>query len=533
MDSRRLYFDPNDDNIKKEILTLIIQYLDENGFRSSAFILSEEAHIDENNSETKERDESRTALYSSLKKYLKNGDWSQIEALQLDKTESPRFIYQLYRYHFLELLNSGDAHSALTFLSSRLRPYKPFEDPIGDFDSLCLLLCDSPSGQGLNSFPDLEKSLEKLLAELETIIERTSSRVINHKSHPRRLERLMQQAAAERVLNYSTGTVKSIIHDFKPVILPKDHKCDLPKEHVGPIKSIKVVHGTHNLVSGGSDGKIILWNLLQKSKKSTLNAHSGRVWSVAAYKNSGIDQPLVIASAGGDGKIVLWPTNSQNNSIVLDSFGQDVYSIDISSSTSKLVSGGFDREFSVYDLSTCEKIAGHHGHQAAITSVIFDPSGNLAVTGGKDLSVKIWDLRNGIVVKTLGPILSEVTSVDCDRCFTKILASVKNSTIKLWDLRMSESVNTFKGHKNLKKHFIRASFGPDDRTIMSGSDDGRFYFWGVQTGQPLRIITPPNYEPLNTEKAAYEILYFQGHNNFISTCESNVICLWNSDCSSD
>ena len=111
--NQQQFFDPNDENIKKEILFMIAQYLDETGFRSSAQILSEEANFSSDHSARKEK-------LIKLKNALKENDWSQIESLQIDKNQNPRFVYQLYRYHFIEILSTGDFNKALQFLSSRL-----------------------------------------------------------------------------------------------------------------------------------------------------------------------------------------------------------------------------------------------------------------------------------------------------------------------------------------------------------------------------------------------------------------------------
>lgn len=503
------YFDPNDEKIKKEILMMITQYLDETGFRSSAQILSDEAKINSS------KDSDRKQEMNLLKNSLKNGDWTQIEALQLDKSQSPRFIYQLYRYHFLELVVSGDAHSALQFLSTRLRPYKAFEDPSGDFDSLCLLLVDSASASGVETPPNLAEALEKLLSLVDTSLEHVNYTPSQRSDNiPKgRLVRLMQQAVSLQLSCYPRGAVKSIVNNFKPAVLPSCNPRSLPVEHKGPIKTISVIPGTDTLISGGADSNVIVWDLKRKMKSCVLKGHTGRVWSVVAKK------PNVAASAGGDGTVRIWNLQSRETRYTIHDFANDIYSVDMDSSGQKLITAGFDRTFCLYDVESGKPVFKKQGHQASITSVLFDPSGNMAVTGGKDLSIKIWDIRNALVVRELSPVLSEVTSVHADRSFSCILGSTKNSTIRIWDMRMSEAVNLLRGHQNTSKHFVRACFGPDDRTVLSGSDDGKIYVFGATSGSILESF------PAH-QKGSYGMVYCESMHAFVSHGEDNVIQIW-------
>jgi WD40 repeat protein len=95
----------------------------------------------------------------------------------------------------------------------------------------------------------------------------------------------------------------------------------------------------------------------------------------------------------------------------------------------------------------------------------------MAISGGKDLRVSIWDLRSGICVQSLKPILAEVSSVCADDSFTRILAAVKNNTNRIWDLRAANTSLSLKGHQNSSKLFVRAIFGPQERTVISGSEN--------------------------------------------------------------
>ena len=268
------------------------------------------------------------------------------------------------------------------------------------------------------------------------------------------------------------------------------------------------------MLSGGSDSNVVVWDLKHRMKQSILKGHKGRIWSIAAKK------PNIAASASGDGTVKVWNLQSRDEKYSIK-YDNDVYSVDINKSGTKLITGGFDKIFELFDVETGRSLFKKEGHLAAITSVLFDPSGNMAVTGGKDLTIRIWDLRNAIVVRELTPVLAEVSSVAADSCFSKILGSTKNSSIRIWDLRMTEEVTLLRGHQNQSTHFIRACFGPDDRTVLSGSDDGKLYVWGSTSGNILEAF--PAYD-----KGSYGMVYSQSTNQFVSCGEDNCIYTWNS-----
>jgi len=504
---RQHYFDSENPLIKREIISMIIQYLDENGFRTSAQILSDEGKFNSAPNSSRVRD------LMVLRNSLKSGEWPKIESLQIDKSQPPSFIYQLYRHHFIELLLTGDSQSALLFLSSRLRPYRAFEDPIGDFDSLCLLLVESASPSRSITLPDTEQSLKKILNQIDDSVAQATCEMAERPMERGRLVHLMQQALSSQLSSYPRGSVKSIVNDFVPAILPDSKPINLPTEHTGQVKTIAMVPESETLLTGGSDSTILMWDIKRRMKSGVLKGHHGRIWSVAASTNN------IAASGGGDGTIRIWDLSKKEQKAIFENHKSDVYSVDLDVTGKKLISGGFSRSFNVWDVQYEKLLLQQTEHQAAITSVMFDPSGNMAITGGKDLSIKIWDLRNAIVVRTLTPILSEITAVSADRSFTRILGAMKNSTHRIWDIRMSEGILLLKGHQNASKHFVRAHFGPDDRTVLSGSDDGKIYCWGSTTGNILETFN-------GHTGGVFDVIYSERNECFVSCGNENTVSLW-------
>jgi WD40 repeat protein len=500
-------FDHEDPSIKHEILMMILQYLEENGFRSSALVLRNEARF-----QSPEEPSQATDL-TGVHHIVSSGSLAQLEAIQLPKVVPPRLVYTIYRHRFLDLLLSGDTHSALPYLSSRLRPFRAFEDQPGDFNQLCFLLVDCASPSRSLALPDLEISRQKTLAAIEAHIASSSIPSGDRAIPNGRLSHLMQQAAAYQLTKYPLGQISSIMSDFIPAVVPKVTDRILSGGHTTNIKAIAFVPRRGLLLSGGSDSSLVVWDVDRMHIVKRLTGHGSRIWDVSARER-------VAVSGSGDGTIRIWDLTKYELASIISGHNRDVYSVNLDATGSKIVSGGFDCQLRIWDVtnpqSPIQTIAEHKG---AVTSVCFDSSGNLAVSGGKDLRLCIWDLRSGVCVQSLSPVLAEVSSVCADQSFTRILTATKNDTNRIWDLRTARPALCLKGHQNCLKSFVRAGFGPAERTVIGGSEDGRACCWDVDSGILVERTAAH-------QDGVFEIVHSEEMHLFASCGGNEVIRIW-------
>jgi WD40 repeat protein len=257
----------------------------------------------------------------------------------------------------------------------------------------------------------------------------------------------------------------------------------------------------------------VIWDVRKAKVVARLKGHQTRIWDISATDR-------IAASAAGDGSFKLWDLGALNLIATFAAHQRDVYSVDIDRGRRKIVSGGFDRKLCFWDVANPQApVQTIEQHKAAITSVGFDSSGNMAISGGKDLRVSIWDLRSGICVQSLTPILAEVSSVCADDSFTRILAAGKNNTNRIWDLRAASTSLSLKGHQNSSKSFVRAIFGPQERTVISGSDDGRIYCWDADSGILVESLEAH-------DGGAFEVVYSGDLHKFASCGENDIVRIW-------
>lgn len=59
------------------------------------------------------------------------------------------------------------------------------------------------------------------------------------------------------------------------------------------------------------------------------------------------------------------------------------------------------------------------------------------------------------------------------------------SSNRLWDMRTLRPIRRFFGHQNTSRNHIKAIFGPGERTVVSGSEDGAVFLWDLRDGSLL------------------------------------------------
>ena len=66
----------------------------------------------------------------------------------------------------------------------------------------------------------------------------------------------------------------------------------------------------------------------------------------------------------------------------------------------------------------------------------------------------------------------------------RLLLQTRNHQLLALDTRLQHFSARYQGHK-VGDYHIRASYSPDGRFVVAGSDDGRFYAWAEESGHLL------------------------------------------------
>eukprot|EP01080_Neovahlkampfia_damariscottae_P001744 gene1744-513_t len=483
-------------NLKNDMILMMIQYLQDEGYLTTALTLQSE-------SEQKEKENiNKKELIKEIKKEILEGNWIKTEQLLISiNLKKHKFIlYCIYKQQYLELIEEGKHQKAFTFLMKKLKPLEEYATLPNEFKELSYALtCNSDGANG--------HSREKLLETLNYYIDFETHDLGGDYSSslknlpPKRLITLIEQSLLYQISNNKDNLlideklkIESLLHDFESYIIP--NMLTRTFHSFSNIKSIEFLgQNSDFLASGGSDNIINIFNLENGEKINTLYGHESRIWDLNCSKKS-----KLLASASGDSTIKIWNINTnlfeekkekriKNIQTIKNEEKYDFYSVKIHPDEKHLIGSGYDSIINLYDIETGSLVQNFKGHDSSIASVLFNSYGNLIISGSKDATIKFWDIRSSICLKTFSQHLGEITSLELNKSGSNLLSCSKDNSNRLWDLKLMKPIQKFKGHQNTYKNHVKASFGSNEQIIFGGSEDHFIYAWDVNSGKILKKLS--------------------------------------------
>lgn len=249
--------------------------------------------------------------------------------------------------------------------------------------------------------------------------------------------------------------------------------------HKGPVLALAAGGGT--VVSGGADGKLIIWDLSEGKAARTLDA--GQAIRAAAVTGDG----GTVAAAGEGAAVPL--ADSATGKLKLKIEGPDdwVLALAFSPDGRRLAAAGYGGRLYCYEAATGKKLyevdarppvpantpappanvvsavafspddkllalggsdgAVHlfqpaegkflrslNGHAGAITGLAFHPGGELLASSSKDRTVRLWNPANGQMLKSLDGHTAWVQGVTFFARGTHLASAGADHTVRIWDL---------------------------------------------------------------------------------------------------
>ncbi|GAM24710.1 hypothetical protein SAMD00019534_078850, partial [Acytostelium subglobosum LB1] len=515
-------FDPSDPQLKEDIIRMIIQYLQDEGYTASLLTVQDEANVKFTEQHYK------ASRMKKMKKAILEGDWTEVEKLSSKTTfkNQQSFLYAVYKQAYLELIEKAEFQKAFTYLTKRLKPLEGRQTNADEFKELCYLLT-CRSVQEVPSFKNWDgskgSSREKLVEQFQSMLDLEGTKTTGlFRVPPHRLLTLMKQAITYQIEfgRYHPKVVpriKSLLEDYSCFVLPNSLRTTL-SGHKKNVKCVEFI-GTNglSLASGSSDNTIKLWNTETGALLSNLTGNTSRIWDLSSSASG-----KLLASASGDGLVNIWDisqTTKPTCPLTIKAHEGDAYTVQFHPGQDHIASGGYDKTIHLHDVRTGQLVKSFIGHSSSISKVIFNPHGNLIISGSKDSTIKFWDIVSGVCIKTLTSHLGEVTSVATNSSGSLLLSASKDNSNRMWDIRTARPLKRFKGHQNTSKNFIRSSFGPNESLVVGGSEDGSVYIWDIETCNILQKLE-------GHAGMVYSVAWSQQQSVLASSSHDNTVKLW-------
>ncbi|MCA8973537.1 MAG: serine/threonine protein kinase [Planctomycetes bacterium] len=252
--------------------------------------------------------------------------------------------------------------------------------------------------------------------------------------------------------------------------------------------------------TAGDGGFVRLWSVEAEAEIVHLTGHRGRV-AALAFSPDG----QLVASASHDGRVRLYrvpdgepPAGGATAALPIVEFGhsRQVNAIAFAPDGQRLLSGSDDMAARLWRLEangpdgaglTVREEHQFVGHTEEISSVGFDPSGQLVVTGGQDGVLRVFDA--GEKSTSAGVELmryetgSRVGGAAFDCSGHRILAWNQKRAL-IWDFADTRGVVTLRQPGKVPA----ACFDPSGERLATAGDDENLRLWDARAGRQLWIV---------------------------------------------
>lgn len=532
-------FDPQSAGIRQDVLGLIVQYLQQEGFAMSSATVQDEANV-----KLLGKAQDREAL-RRMRKAILEGDWDLVAKLlhkHLRRFHSQQgFLYAVCKQEYLELIDRQEFQKAFTFLTTHLKPLERIAATAnrGEFKDLCYLLtCKSVAEvEAFRDWEGVARSREKLVEQLRATFElddiiSAQDDAANGRNGAaasatttgvpidvpeNRLVQLLHQSVAYQMefSRYHPKTVpkvSTLLRDFECEVLPNAVKST----YVGHAQNVKFVtfigQDGEFLASGSSDATVKLWPVefdadsnndsnenensaagkssrdismggVCRSYTRDLRGHSSRIWYLTSNSSG-----EMLFSASGDSTVKIWDLRSalaEFSTAGADSDDRDNNkrgSFVPSSSSSSLLDTPTTYIPDGMSLVSDDCVAtlrcpSLNGGGGDVYSVNLHPSETHVVTGGYDQAIRLFDIETGAVAKTFRGHLASVCDAQFNRHANLIVSGSKDGTIRLWDILSGLCVHTL---RQTLGEVTSVSVASNGYTLLSGSRNNSNRLWDLR-----------------------------------------------------
>mgnify|MGYP003362188035 CR=1 FL=1 len=360
---------------------------------------------------------------------------------------------------------------------------------------------------------------------------------------------LLRSSLDDYLVKNGLSSEASLDIEYTRAVLPPSFLSSFSNEDW--ISSIDVTSGVampqKSIITGSYDGIVRTWNMSGQVEKM-YSGHSGPIRAIKFVSNTRL------VSAGNDRTLRIWKTKNSpaasaagedddeiaveegKTLAILEGHGAPVVSLDVSESTSRIISASYDKSIGIWStdyktmtavdpmeelnkltnnkVSTAakkrRKLALKDGsirrraplsllesHTAPVEQVIFDKNDNtVGYSVSQDHTIKTWDLVTSRCVDTKTTSYSLLSIAQLPTL--NLLACGSSARhITLHDPRVDSGSSKITqqqlvGHKNF---VVSLDTCPENEYMLaSGSHDGTVKVWDIRSNSPMYTITRENGE---------------------------------------
>jgi WD40 repeat protein len=216
---------------------------------------------------------------------------------------------------------------------------------------------------------------------------------------------------------------------------------------------------------------------------------------------------IVTTTSDSDGLTQVWHVGSRKEIAVLGAHAGAVKSVSFSPEGRRIVTTSNDIA-RMWDADSGAEITVFRGHEGTINSISFSPDGRRIATASSDGTAQVWDAACSTEIALLKGHKREVRRASFSPDGRRIVTASYDGTAVVWDAETGEKIALWTGHayrdmvlnaasdgeregkiallKGQVERILSASFSPDGRQIVIGSDHGA-RAWDVESGKEIAL----------------------------------------------
>jgi WD40 repeat protein len=201
----------------------------------------------------------------------------------------------------------------------------------------------------------------------------------------------------------------------------------LPGHPSGGVRRLAFTPDGRQLVSGGFDGAVIVWDLAQRKEVRNIKVESGTVYDLSLSLDG-----KMLATAGREG-LKLW------------------------------------------DLTTGKGLPRAAMKKHNCIAVAFSPDGKL-IASGDSSCVKLWEIVTGKEIQTIKGFKGELAQILFSRDGRTLYSASYDRLVRLWEARTGRLLHEAEAHNGW---VWGISLSPDEKALASCSVDTKLLYWNV------------------------------------------------------
>ncbi|KRT79357.1 translation initiation factor eIF2A, partial [Oryctes borbonicus] len=165
-----------------------------------------------------------------------------------------------------------------------------------------------------------------------------------------------------------------------------------------------------------------------------------------------------------------------------------ILALDIhNSDTSKILTGGNDRNATVFNKDTEQVVAILKGHTKKVTKVIYHPDEDLVITASPDSTIRIWNVPTSQTTLLLKCHDGAVTGLSLHPTGDYVLSTSEDQHWAFSDIRTGELLTKVTDQTNIA--LTTAQFHPDGLIFGTGTADSQVRIWDLKEQRNVANFT--------------------------------------------